>query len=168
MRGRTPGPRRDTDVRRAGCFAGAMVALGVALLSPLDALAGALASAHMVQHVLLLVAAPLLALSAPSSTILRGSPLAVRRAGSRWRRRSSRVTATCAPCACRPPSGCCMSGTLWPWHAAVPWPTRPWDQLVHVAEHVSFLVTAVLFWRVVIGARSAGGCRTAPASCWSS
>ena len=51
------------------------MALGLALLSPLDALSSALASAHMVQHLLLLlVAAPLLALSAPSSAILEAAP----------------------------------------------------------------------------------------------
>ena len=86
-----------------------MVALGVALLSPLDALAGALASAHMVQHVLLLlVAAPLLALSALSSTIPRSSPLA-RRAGSRWRRRpraASRQPARPAPAGHRLAAAC--------------------------------------------------------------
>jgi putative membrane protein len=87
-RGQTSGPRRPVDSWRARCFSGALVALGLALLSPLDALSGSLASAHMVQHLLLLlVAAPLLALSAPSSAILRGSPLALRRASGRWRRR---------------------------------------------------------------------------------
>ena len=83
-RGQTSGPRRPVDRWRARCFTAALAALGLALLSPLDALSGALASAHMVQHLLLiLVAAPLLALSAPTSTILRGSPLAVRRATGR-------------------------------------------------------------------------------------
>jgi putative membrane protein len=37
---------------------------------------------------------------------------------------------------------------------------RPYDaaldnQLLHVLEHVSFLVTAVLFWQVVVGVRGA-------------
>jgi putative membrane protein len=85
-RGQTSGPRRPVDSWRARCFSGALVALGLALLSPLDALSGSLASAHMVQHLLLLlVAAPLLALSAPSSAILRGSPLVLRRGSGRWR-----------------------------------------------------------------------------------
>jgi putative membrane protein len=85
-RGQTSGPRRPIDTWRARCFTGALVALGLALLSPLDALSNALASAHMVQHLLLLlVAAPLLALSAPSSAILRGSPLALRRVQGRLR-----------------------------------------------------------------------------------
>src|SRR4029450_2726552 len=75
-RGHVAGPRREAEAWRARCFTGALLALGVALLSPLDALSSALASAHMVQHMLLvLVAAPLLALSAPSRTRLRGRPL---------------------------------------------------------------------------------------------
>ena len=68
----------------------------VALLSPLDALSGALASAHMVQHVLLtLVAAPLLALSAPGGTPLRGSLAVVCRVVVSWRGRLRRVVQAC-------------------------------------------------------------------------
>src|SRR5947209_5944110 len=55
-------------VRRwqAAAFAGGLATLIVALLSPLDALDDALFSAHMVQHLLLvLVAAPLIVLGAP-------------------------------------------------------------------------------------------------------
>src|SRR5690606_19935971 len=78
-RGRIGGAPRPSDRWRQRCFAGALGALAVALVSPLDAVSTALASAHMVQHVLLvLVAAPLLALAAPSSALLRGTPLAVR------------------------------------------------------------------------------------------
>src|SRR5215217_5690541 len=45
-------------------FAGAILVLVMALMSPLDALSEALFSAHMVQHLLLmLVAAPLLVMS---------------------------------------------------------------------------------------------------------
>src|SRR5215207_6232473 len=76
------------DRRRATYFVVAVTTLGVALVSPLDAMSGALASAHMVQHMLLvLVAAPMLALSAPSRALMRGSPAIVRRAALRWRRR---------------------------------------------------------------------------------
>jgi putative membrane protein len=153
-RGRTSGPRRELDGWRARCFAVALVALGVALLSPLDALSGALASAHMVQHLLLvLVAAPLLALSAPSSAILRGSPLAVRRASGRWRRRLGLTHRNLR--ALRHPAAVWLLHvvTLWFWHAAVPYDAALDNELLHVAEHASFLVTAVLFWQVVIGPR---------------
>jgi putative membrane protein len=154
-RGQTSGPRRPIDTWRARCFTGALVALGLALLSPLDALSGALASAHMVQHLLLLVAAPLLALSAPSSAILRGSPLALRRASSRWRRRL-RLTHTNLGALRHPAAAWLLSvGVIWFWHAAAPYDATLDNQLLHVLEHASFLVTAVLFWQVVVGVRGA-------------
>lgn len=156
-RGQGVGPKRDIDTWRARCFAGALVALGVALVSPLDALSSALASAHMVQHVLLvLVAAPLLALSASSVTLLRGSPLVVRQAGARWRRRL-RLTGPHLR-ALRDPVTLWLAhvGALWVWHAAVPYDAALEHEPLHILEHVSFLVTAVLFWRVAIGTRGAG------------
>jgi putative membrane protein len=155
-RGQTSGPRRPVDTWRARCFTLALVALGLALLSPLDALSGALASAHMVQHLLLLlVAAPLLALAAPSSAILRGSPPAVRRAGGRWRRRLRLTHGNLA--VLRHPAAVWLLqvGVLWFWHAAAPYDAALDNQFLHLLEHASFLVTAVLFWHVVIGVRGA-------------
>jgi putative membrane protein len=155
-RGRTGGPRRPVDTWRARCFTLALVALGLALLSPLDALSNALASAHMVQHLLLLlVAAPLLALSAPSSAILRGSPLAVRRESGRWRRRIGATHGHLA--VLRHPAAVWLLqvGVLWFWHAAAPYDAALDNQFLHLLEHASFLVTAVLFWHVVIGVRGA-------------
>jgi cytochrome c oxidase assembly factor CtaG len=155
-RGQTSGPRRPIDTWRARCFTGALVALGLALLSPLDALSGALASAHMVQHLLLLlVAAPLLALSAPASAILRGSPLALRRASGRWRRRLG-LTHGNVGVLRHPAAAWLLSvGVIWFWHAAAPYDATLDNQLLHVLEHASFLVTAVLFWQVVVGVRGA-------------
>jgi putative membrane protein len=155
-RGQTSGPRRPIDTWRARCFTGALVALGLALLSPLDALSNALASAHMVQHLLLLlVAAPLLALSAPSSAILRGSPLALRRASGRWRRRLGLTHGHLG--ALRHPAAVWLLsvGVIWFWHAAAPYDATLDNQLLHVLEHASFLVTAVLFWQAVVGVRGA-------------
>jgi putative membrane protein len=154
-RGQAGGPRRDIDTKRARCFTGALLALGVALLSPLDALSSALASAHMVQHMLLLlVAAPLLALSAPSSTILRGSPLAVRRASSRWRRRLGMTHRNLRAVGHPATVWLLHVGVLWLWHAAVPYGAALDSTPLHILEHASFLVTAMLFWHLVIGTRS--------------
>jgi putative membrane protein len=155
-RGQTSGPKRRVDSWRASCFAAALGALGLALLSPLDALSSALASAHMVQHLLLvLVAAPLLALSAPSSAILRGSPLAVRRASGRWRRRLGLTHRNLG--VLRHPAAVWLLhvGVLWFWHAAAPYDAALESEPLHVLEHASFLVTAVLFWHVVVGVRGA-------------
>lgn len=141
---------------RRRCFAGALVALGVALLSPLDALSTALASAHMVQHVLVvLVAAPLLAASAPSGALLRGSPLPVRQAVGRCRRRLRVVTRPLR--ALRHPGTVWVLHvvTLWFWHAAVPYGAALEHEPIHVVEHSTFLLTGVLFWRVILSPRRA-------------
>ncbi|MGH9226571.1 MAG: cytochrome c oxidase assembly protein [Acidimicrobiales bacterium] len=149
-------PPGRADAWRDRCFAAAMVVLGVALVSPLDALSGALASAHMVQHVLLVVvAAPLLALSAPFPTLLRGSPAVVRDASVRWRRRFRLTRANLRPLRNPVTVWLVHVGTLWFWHASVPYDAAVERHAVHVVEHASFLVTGVLFWRVVIGARRA-------------
>jgi putative membrane protein len=156
-RGQAGGPRREVDTWRARWFTLALVALAVALVSPLDAASTALASAHMVQHLLLvLVAAPLLALSAPASALLRGSPLAVRRASGRWRRRLGLTHRNLA--VLRHPAVVWLLhvGVLWFWHAALPYDAALASEPLHLLEHASFLVTAVLFWRVLISPRGRG------------
>ena len=154
-RGANGGRRHPADTWRRTCFVGAVAAVGVALVSPLDALSGALASAHMVQHVLLvLVAAPLLALSAPVTTLLRGSPAVVRDASVQWRRRL-RLTRGNLRLLRNPPTAWLLHvGTLWFWHAAVPYDAAVQHHLLHVVEHASFLLTGALFWRLVVGARA--------------
>ena len=70
--------RRDSTARwRRRSFLAGIAALAVALLSPLDAMGGSLASAHMVQHLLLTtVAAPLLVLGVRWRVLVGGLPLA--------------------------------------------------------------------------------------------
>jgi putative membrane protein len=143
--------RRSGHGWRAVAFAGALTAVAAALVSPLDAMSAELASAHMVQHVLLvLVAAPLLALSAPTAALVRGGPLAVRNA-VRWSHRFAPVRDRFRPA--RHPVALWLAhvATLWFWHASVPYGTALGNDVVHILEHASFLITGVLFWSVVIG-----------------
>lgn len=134
---------------RVRSFALAVVALLVALVSPLDALAGSLFSAHMVQHLLLvMVAAPLLVLGDPMTAMLWGlTPAARRGLGSWWRRRRAlrgawRVVSS--------PGGAWVLHVvaLWIWHVPSLYDAAVADEAVHVLEHVTFLVTALLFWWV--------------------
>lgn len=133
-------------------FAGGMVVAAVALVSPLDALASSLASAHMVQHLLLtLLAAPLLVLGAPASMLVLGLP-------DRWRRhvrRGRRLTAVrrFSRWLGRPiVAGALFVVVLWAWHARALYEAALQHHLLHGLEHATFLVTALLSWAAVFAA----------------
>ncbi len=153
FRGRSRSAAADTW--RSWCFAAGLLAVAVAVLSPLDTLSAALASAHMVQHLLLtVVAAPLLALSAPAGALLRGGPAAVRRAVHPVRRRAGVLDAL-ARVLRRPVVVWLLHVVaLWLWHAAALYDAALERPLLHALEHTAFLVTGVLFWRVVVGTRA--------------
>jgi cytochrome c oxidase assembly factor CtaG len=80
----------------------------------------------------------------------------VRQAGGRWRRRLG--SATDVARVFRHPATVWLLhvGTLWFWHAAGPYDAALDHQVLHVLEHGTFLLTGVLFWRVVIGGRGTG------------
>lgn len=130
-----------------------LAALAVAVVSPLDALAATLASAHMVQHmVLILVAAPLLVAGGAPGTMVRGLPPPLRRAAGTARR--SAAVRTVVGTLRRPVTAWALhAGALWVWHSAVLYQEALRSHWVHGLEHVSFVATALLFWSVVLGAR---------------
>ncbi|MBA2667007.1 MAG: cytochrome c oxidase assembly protein [Trueperaceae bacterium] len=136
---------------RVASFALGLYVLALALVSPLDALAHLLFSAHMVQHVLLmLVAAPLLVLGAPLLPLLwalpRGARLAVIGA---W---SARPALRAGWHACTGPVvvWSVLATTLWLWHLPAFYQVAVTDRTVHVFEHASMLTASFLFWWVVL------------------
>lgn len=150
-------PRPDRAARTAAFYAGVAV-LAVALLSPLDALAEALFSAHMVQHLLLMVvAAPLFAFARPGAALMAGAPPPARdaivRANVPALRRAARAV--------RNPLAIWTLGTLalWAWHMPALYDLALRNDAVHAAEHVSFFATAWLFWDAVL---ASGGPRGVP------
>lgn len=156
LSGRTAG-RRRVSARQDACFLGGMLAITVAILSPLDPLSSALASAHMVQHLLLvLVAAPLLALSAPGTILMRGAPRKVRRGLGRARARLRLTRRTTGVLRHPAPAWLLHLSALWFWHGSVPYQAALDNGLVHTLEHASFLATALLLWSVVVEAGRSG------------
>lgn len=135
---------------RVACFAAGILALCVALISPLDRLGITLFSAHMVQHlVLILVAAPLLVLGEPLAPMIWSLPL-------RWRRAVARARPTIRVVAVAIGSPLLVWSlhllALWIWHLPALYEGALRDDAVHAAEHASFLVTAILFWWIVVRA----------------
>src|SRR4051812_43385095 len=84
--------RCTRGTRRAVCYWAGIGTLVIALMSPLDEVADEIFSAHMVQHLLLiLAAAPLLVLADPLPELWRGIPDRPRHALAEWWRRKARV-----------------------------------------------------------------------------
>lgn len=142
--------------RQSLCFAGAVVTLVAAVLSPLDALAHATFSAHMVQHLLLiLVAAPLLVLARPLPALiwaLRGT------AGPPgWLMRASRLSLSALRSRIFAPAAWALhAAALWAWHTPQLYDAAVASPPVHAAEHLAFLGTALLFWWAALGPPGAG------------
>lgn len=146
--GRAAAGRRG---RRTALWVGGMASLAVALASPLEAWAEQRVSAHMVQHVLvLLVAGPLLAAANPAPDAfawMRRGPLpgpARRLARVARAHRRLRHPATVAVL------GLAHGVVLVVWHAPGVYEASLRSPALHVLAHTSMLVVAVLFWRSVI------------------
>lgn len=105
----------------------------------------------MVQHMLLMiVAAPLLHLGAPIRPLLRGMPRSWRVAVVRPIARSAAARAAVHRLRHPLVAGALYVGGLYAWHVPALYDAALADAGVHVAEHLWFLVTALLFWSVVI------------------
>ena len=141
---------RRPDRWRSVSFYGGLVALALAIDSPVDAYADSLFWVHMVQHVLLtMVAPPLLLLGRPWPRVTRALPLDVRRPIAR----SVLVGTTLAPLrrALRRlseplPAFALFNGVLLVWHLPVLYDLTLRDGPVHDLEHALFFGTALLFW----------------------
>jgi cytochrome c oxidase assembly factor CtaG len=158
-RGLLAAPRATARWRAAG-FGGGLCVLAVALSAPLDSLAHARFAAHMVQHLLLIVvAAPLFALSAPLAPLVRGLPAAGRRAVARTVaavRRRPRWAAACGLAAHPLAVWTLHTGVLWAWHLPGPYEAALRDDLVHAVEHLCLLVPATLYWSSLVSRRALG------------
>ncbi|MTV23996.1 cytochrome c oxidase assembly protein [Nitriliruptoraceae bacterium ZYF776] len=131
-------------------LAGVAVTL-LALVSPIAGWSGELLWVHMIQHLLLVVvAAPLLALGAPVATLRLALPPRGRRALARASRASRRarrrigdphpiIVATIAHIL-----------AMWVWHAPVAYDLAVRYEAVHFLEHVSFFATGVWVWSEIV------------------
>lgn len=141
--------------RSAGLFGSGWLILAGALLSPLHQAGERSFSAHMFEHeLIMLLAAPLLVASQPLTIMLWAFPVTLRkRIGALvvavqrpWRTLSAPVFATVT-----------QAAALWLWHAPALFDRALSSDGWHAAQHLSFLVTALLFWAAMLGHRTAPG-----------
>ncbi|HWE60619.1 MAG TPA: cytochrome c oxidase assembly protein [Chloroflexota bacterium] len=133
------------------CFALGLLALVLALLSPLDTYDTRSFTVHMAQHLLLLVVAPpLLLLGKPVPVLLLGLPHPLARGIARlhhrtyWLRMVTRMTTA--------PLGAwlLLTGAVVLWHLPALYGATLTNQGIHLFEHVTFFITALLSWWVII------------------
>ena len=136
-------PRTRVPRVRIATWLLGLLAIVLALQSPIEAYDTTLFSVHMVQHVLLtVVAAPLLVLGAPITLLLRFSQPEVRK---RWilpvlHSRPLRVISFPVV------TWLLFAGYMWMSHFSGLFELSLENPVVHRLEHVGFLVAALLFW----------------------
>jgi len=146
---------RSSFGKRALLFGAGWTLLAGALVSPLHAAGERAFSMHMLEHeLLMLAAAPLLVLAAPMVVLLWGLPAPVRQVAGAlarqslvtraWDRLTEPVTATIV-----------QAVTLWVWHAPMLFDLALANEAWHAVQHLSFLVSALLFWTAMLNARRA-------------
>jgi cytochrome c oxidase assembly factor CtaG len=136
---------------RAVSFLSGLCSVWIALASPIDAINEYVLTAHMLQHMLLMmVAPPLILLGAPLVPMARGLPSVVAR----------RVA---APIATRPAveqmghaltnpvAGALLMGVvMFAWHTPILYELALSSESWHEVEHASFLVASLIFWWPVV------------------
>jgi putative membrane protein len=134
-------------------FVGGWLVLAGALLSPLHQAGEHSFAAHMLEHeLLMLVAAPLLVAARVNGILLWAFPHAWRLALARfflarpiagvWRTLTEPVTATAL-----------QALALWAWHAPALFDLALAHPAWHIAQHLSFLISALLFWSAMLDPR---------------
>jgi cytochrome c oxidase assembly factor CtaG len=111
----------------------------------------------MLEHeILMVIAAPLLILAGPLPVFLWALPASTRHA--------VRTVSHSGPAQAlwqgltQPRNATALQGVaLWAWHWPPLFQTALFDEPVHIAQHLSFLITALLFWWSILAPRAKRG-----------
>ena len=136
---------------RAAAFLSGLGSVWIALASPIDALNELLLTAHMLQHMLLMmVAPPLILLGAPLIPMVRGLPGVVARrsvgAVLNWP-----VAERAGHAVAHPVAGALAMGlAMFAWHIPRLYELALRSELWHEVEHASFFLASMIFWWPVV------------------
>ena len=141
-------PANPVPRRRTVAFLAGLGAVAGALLSGIDAYDTTLFSVHMVQHLLLtLVAAPLIALGAPITLLMRAATPDVRRRLILPVLHSRVLRVLAFPVV----AWLLFAGVMWGTHFSPLFDASLENPFVHDLEHALFLGAALLFWWPAVG-----------------
>jgi cytochrome c oxidase assembly factor CtaG len=136
---------------RAASFLLGILSLWVALASPLDTFSGFVLTAHMLQHmVLMMIAPPLILLGAPLVPLVRGLPVFAARefAGPflNWRVAMRIGNALIHPAVAL----IIMGAAMFAWHTPRLYELALASGAWHEVEHACFFLASLIFWWPVI------------------
>jgi len=141
-------PGNPVPLRRTVAFLAGLGTIAVALMSGIDTYDTTLFSVHMVQHLLLtLVAAPLIALGAPITALLRAASPDVRRRILLPMLHSRVLRVMSFPVV----AWLVFAGTMWWTHFSPIFDAALENQVIHDLEHALYLGAALLFWWPAVG-----------------
>ncbi len=141
---------------RSLSFLGGWLTIAAALASPLHWLGERLLCFHMIEHeILMAVSAPLLVVARPIGTLLWSLPREVRAAAGRLLNRPA-VSLTWAWLTTGRNATLVHGIAIWAWHAPILFDAAVTSAPIHRLQHLSFLLTAVLFWWSVLWRSNAG------------
>jgi putative membrane protein len=144
-----PHPRVPIPAWRVAAWLAGLAAILIALASAVDVYAEDLLAVHMVQHLLLaMVAPPLLALGAPVTLLLRIATPRVRHRSILPVLHSRVVRLFASPLVAWP----LFAVAMWLTHFSSLYDAALEDPALHIAEHLVYLVTGILFWWPVVAA----------------
>jgi cytochrome c oxidase assembly factor CtaG len=150
-RGRSPGTHLS-----AALYWGGWLSLVGSLVSPLHWLGEHLFTFHMIEHeIIMAVSAPLLVLANPVGTLLWGLPHHLRVAVGRAMRHRA-VSIPWRWLSCGSQATLLHALAIWAWHAPVLFDAAVTNVAVHRLQHLSFFLSAVLFWWSVFRRSEAG------------
>ncbi len=133
--GGSPRAHTDAPIWRLCSFLASGLVVIVALISPIDSLSEQLFFAHMIQHMLLLDLAPILAILGYTKVFLR--PIT---------RRVNDFERRAGPLAHPATAVVLYIGGIWLWHIPAAYDYAVSHPLVHICEHLTFLVIGALYW----------------------
>ncbi|MEA3037973.1 MAG: putative rane protein [Sphingomonadales bacterium] len=138
------GQGRDDLARGAGLFATGWLVLAGAVASPLHQAGERSFTMHMIEHELIMLpAALLLVLARPGPVLLWAFPTPIRGAFGSVARSGKGIWAV----ASTPVAATILQGAaLWLWHMPPLFDRALDSEGWHIAQHMSFLLTALLFW----------------------
>jgi putative membrane protein len=134
-RARRPRERHPPSLWRLLLFAGGILTILVALVSPLDSLGDQLMVMHMVQHMLLIDIAPILLILGLTKVLLRP---ATRRLQALERRAGFFAHPVFAVIF--------YAAVLWVWHVPALYDKAQGSDAIHVLEHACFFTAGALYW----------------------